>query len=127
MRALLMRTGPADRAGLLAAVYLISYSGAAIPGLVAGQLSSSLDLFTIAVGYGGLAAVACVLTLATARNPAPLPPSRVISPSRRHGPLICSAGGARHPPPDGIVSVAVDLRTQSAAQGPRCPHSRVAC
>ncbi|MBM7808495.1 MFS family permease [Geodermatophilus bullaregiensis] len=73
MRALLMRTGPADRAGLLAAVYLISYSGAAIPGLVAGQLSSSLDLFTIAVGYGVLAALACVLTLATARNPAPLP------------------------------------------------------
>jgi MFS family permease len=73
MRALLADAGPADRAGLLAAIYLISYSGAAIPGLIAGQLSHTLDLFTIAVGYGILAALACVITLAGARDPAPPP------------------------------------------------------
>ncbi|MGK5112659.1 MULTISPECIES: MFS transporter [unclassified Geodermatophilus] len=73
MRALLAHTGPADRAGLLAAVYLISYGGAAIPGLIAGRLSANLDLFSIAVGYGILTALACVVTLAAARNPAPRP------------------------------------------------------
>jgi hypothetical protein len=71
MRALLAHAGPADRAGLLAAVYLISYSGAAVPGLIAGQLSHTLSLFTIAIGYGVLAALACAITLTAARNPAP--------------------------------------------------------
>jgi MFS family permease len=75
MRALLAHAGPADRAGLLAAVYLISYGGAAVPGLIAGQLSHTLSLFTIAIGYGILAAIACAVTLTAARNPAPRPPS----------------------------------------------------
>jgi MFS family permease len=70
MRALLAETEPAERAGLLSAVYVISYSGAAIPGLIAGRLSHSVDLFDIAVGYGVLAAIACFFTLAAARNPA---------------------------------------------------------
>jgi hypothetical protein len=39
MRALLAKAGPADRAGILAAIYLLSNSGAAIPNLIAGQLS----------------------------------------------------------------------------------------
>jgi MFS family permease len=37
MRALLAGAGPADRAGVLSAIYLISYSGAAIPALIAGN------------------------------------------------------------------------------------------
>jgi hypothetical protein len=69
MRALLAETGPAERAGLLSAVYMISYSGAAIPGLVAGRLSQTLSLFEIALGYGALAALACMVTLVAARNP----------------------------------------------------------
>jgi MFS family permease len=73
MRALLADAGPADRAGILAAIYLISYSGAAIPGLIAGQLSRSLSLFEIALGYGVLAALACVVTVAAARDPRPTP------------------------------------------------------
>jgi MFS family permease len=75
MRALLAHAGPADRAGLLAAVYLISYGGAAVPGLIAGQLSHTLSLFAIAIGYGILAAIACAVTLTAAGNPAPRPPS----------------------------------------------------
>jgi hypothetical protein len=75
MRALLARANPAERAGVLSAIYLISYGGAAIPGLIAGQLSRTLSLFDIALGYGGLAAVACVITLVTAREPHPTAPA----------------------------------------------------
>jgi len=71
MRALLARATAAERAGVLAAIYLISYAGAAMPGLIAGQLSRSLNLFDIALGYGALAAVACAITVVTAREPRP--------------------------------------------------------
>jgi len=69
MRALLAEGSAAERAGILSAIYLISYSGAAIPGLIAGQLSATLSLFQMAVGYGALAAIACAVTLAAARDP----------------------------------------------------------
>jgi len=62
-----------ERAGLLSAIYLISYGGAALPGLVAGQLSRALSLFDIALGYGALAALACLVTLGAARDPRPTP------------------------------------------------------
>ena len=75
MRALLAGAEPRDRAGILSAIYLISYGGAAIPGLIAGQLSRTLSLFDIALGYGALAALACLITLATAREPCPPSPS----------------------------------------------------
>lgn len=71
MRVLLAETHPAERAGLLSAIYIISYTGAALPSLIAGQLARTLSLFDIAVGYGALAAVACVVTVARARNPKP--------------------------------------------------------
>jgi MFS family permease len=74
MRALLAETTAAERAGLLSAIYLISYGGAAIPGLIAGQLSRSLSLFDIALGYGALAALACAITLTAARAPRPTAP-----------------------------------------------------
>src|SRR4051795_885074 len=66
MRALLAHATAAERAGVLSAIYLISYGGAAIPGLIAGQLSRSLSLFDIALGYGDS------------------PPLRAPSPSSRH-------------------------------------------
>jgi threonine dehydrogenase-like Zn-dependent dehydrogenase/predicted MFS family arabinose efflux permease len=68
LRALLAGAGPGDRAGILSAIYLISYSGAAIPGVIAGQLSRTLSLFDIALGYGALAALACVVTLVATRE-----------------------------------------------------------
>jgi len=67
MRRLLDNTSPEDRAGLLSTIYLVSYSGAAIPNLIVARLSSSFSLFEIAVGYGLLVAVACIVTLFTAR------------------------------------------------------------
>jgi MFS family permease len=75
MRALLAEVNAAERAGVLSAVYLISYGGAAIPGLIAGQLSRTLSLFDIALGYGALAALACAITLVAAREPRPTSPA----------------------------------------------------
>jgi MFS family permease len=71
MRALLAEATAAERAGVLSAIYLISYGGAAIPGLIAGQLSRTLSLFDIAFGYGVLAGLACAFTLVAAREPRP--------------------------------------------------------
>jgi hypothetical protein len=67
MRAMLARVSPAQRTGLLATVYLISYSGAAIPGLIAGRLSAHFTLIQIAGAYAVLAALACAVTFAVSR------------------------------------------------------------
>jgi DHA1 family bicyclomycin/chloramphenicol resistance-like MFS transporter len=55
---------------LLATVYLISYSGAAIPGLIAGRLTPTFTLIEIAAGYAALAVAACAVTVVASR-PAP--------------------------------------------------------
>jgi MFS family permease len=68
LRALLARTGPTERAGLMSTVYLFSYGGAAIPSLVSGRLSTILGLDQIALGYAGLAILATLIVLATTRT-----------------------------------------------------------
>lgn len=70
MRALIPEAAPAERAGLLALVYALSYTGAAVPSLIAGQLSRSVSLVDITIGYGLLAALALIIVALTARNPA---------------------------------------------------------
>jgi MFS family permease len=67
MRAILGEAAPGDRAGLLATLYLISYAGAAAPGLVAGALASSLPPDQIAYGYGALVLVAAVIAITALR------------------------------------------------------------
>jgi len=69
MRTLLPLAAPAERAGLLALVYAISYTGASVPSLIAGQLSRSVTLLDSTIGYGALALIAFVVTLLAARNP----------------------------------------------------------
>lgn len=69
MRTLLPLEAPAERAGLLALVYAISYTGASVPSLIAGQLSRSVTLLDSTIGYGALALIAFVVTLLAARNP----------------------------------------------------------
>jgi MFS family permease len=64
IRGAMAKTEPSQRAGTLAAVYLISYTGAAGPSLLAGRLSTRFDLSEIAIGYAALAVVACVVTFA---------------------------------------------------------------
>ncbi|MFE4468095.1 MFS transporter [Leifsonia sp. NPDC056824] len=60
-----------DRAPTFSVIYLISYSGATVPALIAGQLTSVLSLSQIVLGYGAFALIATVWTLLGARNPHP--------------------------------------------------------
>jgi hypothetical protein len=52
-----------------AVMYASRTPGAAVPSLVAGQRARILGLFDVALGYGALAAAACVITLAAAHDP----------------------------------------------------------
>ena len=70
IRALVTPAGVSERAGVFSLIYATSYTGAAIPSFVAGQLSQTLSLLQIATGYGLLAATACAVTLIAARDPA---------------------------------------------------------
>ncbi|GAA4260815.1 MFS transporter [Dactylosporangium darangshiense] len=70
-RGLLHSSTPADRAPIFSAIYLLCYSGAAIPALASGQLSNTFSLPQIALGYGALALVATVFTVIAARSPHP--------------------------------------------------------
>jgi MFS family permease len=58
-----------DRAPIFSAIYIICYSGATFPSLIAGQLSSTFSLPQITFGYGILALVATLFTVVGARNP----------------------------------------------------------
>ncbi|HEY4279454.1 MAG TPA: MFS transporter [Conexibacter sp.] len=65
----LLRGGAlADRAPIFSVIYLLSYSGASIPSLIAGQLSDTLSLPQIALGYGALALVATLFVVIGARS-----------------------------------------------------------
>jgi hypothetical protein len=57
------------RAPLFSVIYLLSYGGATVPALVAGDLAGTFALPRIALGYGVLALVATVITLTAARSP----------------------------------------------------------
>ena len=68
-RGLLHGSSLADRAPIFAVVYLLSYSGATVPSLISGQLSTTFSVPQIALGYGALALVATAFTVIAARNP----------------------------------------------------------
>jgi len=70
MTALLSVTRPGERTGLLSAIYLVSYTGAALPNVVAGALADTFSLAEIAVGYAALAVVALLFVLRSGRRPA---------------------------------------------------------
>jgi MFS family permease len=69
IRSLLNGIESCDRAGILSLIYATSYTGAAVTSLIAGRLSKFMDLFQLVSCYGGLAAVACILTLIFAHDP----------------------------------------------------------
>ena len=56
-----------ERASVLSVIYATSYSGAAIPTLIAGRLSGHFSLLQVACGYGVLALVGCTVVLLAAR------------------------------------------------------------
>ncbi|WP_308011888.1 hypothetical protein [Actinacidiphila acidipaludis] len=68
-RGMLYGSGRADRAPIFAVVYLLSYSGATIPSLISGRLSTTFSVPKIAAGYGALALVATLFTVIAARDP----------------------------------------------------------
>jgi len=69
VRGLLSGSLPADRAPIFAAIFLISYSGAAIASFVSGQVTRSVPLVDVTVGYGVLALLAALIVLPFAQNP----------------------------------------------------------
>lgn len=76
LRTLLIQVGPEQRSGFLATVYLIAYCGAALPSLVAGQVSRVVALPTVAAGYAGLAILAAVATVLLTRGVSQSGPAR---------------------------------------------------
>lgn len=72
IRSLLTGVSSQDRAGVLSLIYATSYTGAAVPSFIAGQLSHVLSLFQLATCYGGLAVLGCVIVLIFARDPRPV-------------------------------------------------------
>jgi MFS family permease len=69
-RGLLSGGALADRAPMFSVIYLLSYSGATIPALIAGRLTDTFSLPQIALGYGALALVATVFTVLGVRKAA---------------------------------------------------------
>jgi MFS family permease len=67
MRGVLAHTDADGRAGVLATIFLISYLGAAVPGLVISRLASSVSLVHLTYGYGVLVVAATALAIAAAR------------------------------------------------------------
>lgn len=76
LQGLLSHTDAGARAGTVAAVYLISYTGAAIPSLIVGRLGGAFTPAQIAVGYAALAVLAWIVTVIAARNASPSPHDR---------------------------------------------------
>lgn len=58
---------PSQRAGLLAVVYVISYGGSAVPGLLAGQATHVLSLLAVTVGYSALTVAGLIVVLVATR------------------------------------------------------------
>src|SRR4051795_1644605 len=61
-RGLLYGSTVADRAPIFAVIYLLCYSGATIPSLIAARLTNALSLPHITLGYVALAVIATVFT-----------------------------------------------------------------
>ncbi|WP_320035265.1 MFS transporter [Halarcobacter sp.] len=69
IRSLLADVDIKERAGILSLIYAVSYTGAAVPSFISGQLSHHMDLFHVSIFYGIIAIVACFITLIFAKNP----------------------------------------------------------
>lgn len=70
-RALLGHIIATQRGAMLSTIYIISYTGAAAPALIAGTVTDFLTSTTIFAGYLALVLIAVTATLLTSRTPAP--------------------------------------------------------
>ncbi|MFI7743769.1 MFS transporter [Kocuria rhizosphaericola] len=74
LRTLLPQAAPHERAGLLSAIYVVSYLSHSIPAVAAGAVAGRMGLVPTAAGYAGMVAVlALVVLLGLHRN---RPPAR---------------------------------------------------
>lgn len=71
VRGLLHGSDAAERAPIFAAIFLISYGGAAASSLVSGQFSNVVPLVGIAAGYGALALITTLIVIRFAQTPKP--------------------------------------------------------
>lgn len=63
LRTLLPQAAPHERAGLLSAIYVVSYLSHSIPAVAAGAVAGEVGLVPTAVGYAGLVMVLAVFVL----------------------------------------------------------------
>jgi MFS family permease len=63
IRALLSQASQEQRAGLLSTIYLISYCGAALPAMAAGELARFMSLTQVAEAYAALGVVAALVAM----------------------------------------------------------------
>jgi MFS family permease len=85
LRSLTQLVRPHERAGLLSAVYVVSYLAFSIPALVAGLLITRIGLRDTALYYGGFVGLAAVASLTIgllAARPARAVPARELQPQR---------------------------------------------
>ncbi len=69
LRTLLPQAAPHERAGLLSAIYVVSYLSHSIPAVAAGAVAGEVGLVPTAVGYAGLVmALAVFVLLGLLRN-----------------------------------------------------------
>ncbi|GEO94606.1 MFS transporter [Kocuria turfanensis] len=64
LRTLLPQAAPRERAGLLSAIYVVSYLANSIPAVAAGALAGRVGLVPTAVGYAGMVLLLALFVLA---------------------------------------------------------------
>ena len=126
-RSLALLAGPTHRAGLFAAMYVVSYLANSVPAVLAGMAVPSLGLGTTATGYGLMViALALLAMLGAAR----LRPSRSATGASRVGTGVFHNRAAPRVPYDSIgwrspdVTMSrVDANTQGASTRPASRRS----
>ena len=68
MKTIMERTTIQDRAGVLSLIYIISYSGAAIPNFVVSQIAYLFDLTQLTLGYVLLSIVCFIILLISTKK-----------------------------------------------------------
>lgn len=77
LRILLPLAAPHERAGLLSAIYVVSYLANSVPAVAAGALITPLGLTATAMGYSGFVGILALVVLGGARRAQAVPfPSR---------------------------------------------------
>ncbi|CAH0265040.1 hypothetical protein SRABI26_03497 [Arthrobacter sp. Bi26] len=63
LRLIMPLAGPQQRAGIVAAIYVVAYIAFGLPVIIAGQLAAPLGLMPTVVGYGGATVVLALMSL----------------------------------------------------------------